>query len=109
MLDSLGKLHENTNLEACCFDAAVSVVTLTPNHVGIEVLDTLIALVKAGGLLCLTLRENFILDSSNGFLARHKALGDCGTITLLDATKSEIYTAKVSDTIYFRCSTYRVN
>ena len=109
LLDSLDKLHENTNLEAGCFDAAVSVGTFTPNHVGIEVLDTVIALVKAGGLLCLTLREDFVLDSTNGFLARLKALGDCGTITLLDATKSELYTAKVSDTIYFRCWTYRVN
>jgi predicted TPR repeat methyltransferase len=109
LTDSLDTLHENANLAAGCFDAAVSVGTFTPNHVGIEVLDTVIALVKAGGLLCLSLREDFVLDSTNGFLARLKVLEDCGTISLLDATKPELYTAKVSDTIYFRCWTYRVN
>jgi predicted TPR repeat methyltransferase len=109
LLDSLDTLDENSNLAAGCVDAAVSVGTFTPNHVGIEVLDTVIALVKAGGLLCLSLREDFVLDSTNGFVARLKTLEDCGTITLLDATKPELYTAKVSDTIYFRCWTYQVN
>jgi len=106
--DSLEKIEAATGLGPGSFDAAVSVGTFTPHHVGIEALLIVIKLIRSGGILSLSLRDDFVEDTSNGFLAKLNELEASGTIKRLDVTESELYTPKVSQTIFFRCWTYTI-
>eukprot|EP00040_Diaphanoeca_grandis_P006135 m.36098 g.36098 ORF g.36098 m.36098 type:complete len:302 (-) comp17260_c0_seq1:98-1003(-) len=90
------------------FDAAVSVGTFTPNHVGKETLDAVICLVRPGGLLCLSLRDDFVEDLTNGFQEKLNELIEFGVLLKLEVTDRELYTQNVSDTITFRCWTFVV-
>ena len=89
------------------FDAIISVGTFTPNHLGQEALDRVVRMTKPnGGILCLSLREDFVHNASNGFLKKLEELADSGILRQVHVTKPELYTRKVSDDIYFRCWVY---
>ena len=90
------------------FDAAISVGTFTPHHVGIDALLIVLQLIKPGGILLLSLRDDFVDDDNNGFRQKLNDLETLGKIQKLNITNSELYTSKVSQTIYFRCWTYLV-
>lgn len=108
LLDDPEKIKARTGLDKGCFDAAISVGTFTPHHVGIEALDYVINLIRPGGILTLSLREDFVADTSNGFQARLQYLQDVEKrLKLLEATEPELYTPNVSKTIDFRCWTFQ--
>lgn len=52
------------------FDAAISVGTFTPNHAGVPALNEVVRAVRPGGILCLSLRDDFLSDETNGFAGR---------------------------------------
>lgn len=86
----------------------MSVGTFTPKHVGREALRESVRVVRPNGLLCLSLRDDFLLDGANG-------LGDClaglvssGALEPVHMTEPELYTPRVSQDITFRCWLYRV-
>lgn len=105
------------------FDAAISVGTFTPNHVGMEALQRVMDWIKPGGMLVLTLRQDFL--QSHGFAKDLEALQQQPEqassssssssqqvspprLKLLHATEPELYTPKVSTKIYFQCWVFRV-
>lgn len=85
------------------FDAAVSVGTFTPNHVGLQGLGETLRVVRPGGLLCLSLRDDFIADEANGFKTELDRLVAEGIVAVTDVTPAMPYTPAVSADITFRC------
>lgn len=90
------------------FDAAICVGLFTPNHVGVGTLDELVRCVRPGGLIVMSLRDDFQRDESNGFQRELDRQTKTGLVELLGASESELYTPNVSDDITFRVWTYRV-
>ena len=100
-------LQQRSEVENEAYDAVISVGTFTPNHLGKEALDQVVTMVKPnGGIVCLSLREDFVNDSSNGFLQKLEQLEECGVLNKIHVTSPELYTRKISDDIYFRCWIY---
>jgi SAM-dependent methyltransferase len=106
--DSPKDIQQTTGLGPDDFDAAISVGTFTPHHVGIEAILNIIHFVRSGGILTLSLREDFVEDASNGFRAKLEELEASGKIKRLEVTEPELYTAKFSQSILFQCWTFMV-
>lgn len=79
----------------------MSVGTFTPNHVGFDALRAVVRLVRPGGILLLTIRDDFTADPSNGFNEHVAALSD--SLEQLHVSAPELYTPNVSEDITFRC------
>jgi ubiquinone/menaquinone biosynthesis C-methylase UbiE len=90
------------------FDAGISVGTFTPNHVGLEAMNEFVRVVRPGGIICISLRDDFVADSSNGFEAHLKALEKDDKLEQLFITPSQLYTRNVSEDITFRCWVWAV-
>lgn len=109
LCDSADALRTSTGIETGSFDAAISVGTFTPHHLGIDALSTAIAFLRSpGGLLVLSLRDDFVDDGSNGFRAGLEALEASGRLRRVGVTDPELYTREVSRSITFRCWVFTV-
>lgn len=90
------------------YDCAVCVGTFTPNHVGLAGLAETLRVVRPGGLLCFSLRDDFVADTDNGFHEELTRLVSAGKTKVVEVTSPEVYTPEVSRDITFRCWVYRV-
>mmetsp|Transcript_26171 Transcript_26171/g.74393 ORF Transcript_26171/g.74393 Transcript_26171/m.74393 type:complete len:278 (+) Transcript_26171:128-961(+) len=104
---TLEEIEEQTGLKSPAFDAAVSVGTFTHNHVGVDALLNVLALVKPGGLLTLSMSEMFYNDVENGVQYKLQELRNEKKLEYLGATEPELYTPKISNTIEFRVWSFR--
>jgi 2-polyprenyl-3-methyl-5-hydroxy-6-metoxy-1,4-benzoquinol methylase len=105
---TLDEIEQKTELTSPSFDAAISVGTFTHNHVGVEALLNVIALVKPGGLLTLSMSEMFYKDVENGVQIKLEELQKGRKLEFMGVTEPELYTPKISDTIEFRVWSFRV-
>lgn len=90
------------------FDAAICVGTFTPHHAGALALDEITRVVRVGGALVFSARDDFLSDETNGFARALRRLEFAGVIELVDSTAPRLYTPRVSDSVTFRCWAYRV-
>ena len=90
------------------FDAAICVGTFTHHHVGTVALDEIIRVVKVGGVIIYSARDDFLSDELNGFARALRTLQLTGALELIDSTPPRLYTPRVSDSVTFRCWAYRV-
>jgi 2-polyprenyl-3-methyl-5-hydroxy-6-metoxy-1,4-benzoquinol methylase len=104
----LDEIEQTTKLTSPAFDAAVSVGTFTHKHVGVEALLNLVALVKPGGLLTLSMSEMFYNDVENGVQDKLQELLTEEKLESIGVTEPELYTPKISATIEFRVWSFRV-
>lgn len=101
------EIESITGLKINSIDAMISVGTFTPNHVGIQELLNSITFLKPGGILVLSLRDDFAFDDSNGFRAKLEEL-EGERVRRRDVTEPELYTHKVSTEIFFRCWVFSI-
>lgn len=106
MNDILGAVQAR-NINA--FDGIVSVGTFTSNHLGAPALLNVVGLLRPGGLLTITLSETYRNDSSHGIQRTLDNLVDGQRLKLLGVTEPELYTPKISDSIYFRVWSFQLS
>jgi ubiquinone/menaquinone biosynthesis C-methylase UbiE len=94
---------ENIDIVDNHYDAGISVGTFTPNHIGLKALNEFIRIVRPGGIICLSLRDDFVADVSNGFKDHLDTLEHEKKMERLHVTPVQVYTQKVSEEITFRC------
>jgi ubiquinone/menaquinone biosynthesis C-methylase UbiE len=90
------------------YDAGISVGTFTPNHVGLKAMNEFVRVVRPGGIICLSLRDDFVNDISNGFCTHFKELEKAKKLEPLCITPSQLYTRNISEDITFRCWVWTV-
>ena len=81
------------------FPVGVSVGTFTPHHVGREALREAVRVVRPNGLLCLSLRDDFLLDGANGFGDCLAGLVSSGALEPVHVTEPELYTPHLHYTL----------
>jgi SAM-dependent methyltransferase len=91
-----------------CYDALICVGTFTPNHLDSSALKELVRVVRPGGVICLSLRDDYLNDAKSGMRATLDKLVRSDELEEIEVTSSDIYTPLVSDDITFRCWVYRV-
>ena len=64
--------------------------------------------VRPKGLICLSVRDDFMADAANGFQDYVGGLVNTGVLEERAVTDSELYTPNVSEEITFRCWLYAV-
>lgn len=85
------------------YDVGISVGTFTPNHFGLKAMNEFVRVVRPGGIVCLSLRDDFVADISNGFANHLKELEKAKILDPLLTTPSQLYTRNISEDITFRC------
>jgi len=100
---------EALDIDDDSYDVGVSVGTFTPNHVGLKAMNEFVRVVRPGGIICLSLRDDFVADISNGFANHLKELEKAKKVEPLLITPSQLYTRNISEDITFRCWVWRVS
>ena len=64
--DNINELRQENHPDGS-YDAAICVGTFPLKHVGVKGLLEVVRIVNPKGVICFTLRDDFVNDSSNGF------------------------------------------
>ena len=86
----LNCLDSTVHLDAS-YDVGVCVGVFTPNHCGVPALTELLRVVKRGGLVFMTLRDDFWRDSVNAFQQHIADLMAAEKLTLVSKKRYLIF------------------
>lgn len=90
------------------FDAAILVGVFSYGQAPAEALDEIVRLVRPGGAVAFTMREDFHRDNAMGVRARMEALERQGAWTLIERSDAHPYLPKKDPDATFRVWCYRV-